>query len=68
MADGILKSYRILDLTNEKGALCGKMLADLGADVIKIEPPEGDSSRRRGPFSFVKSLSISNQRLGGIFS
>jgi crotonobetainyl-CoA:carnitine CoA-transferase CaiB-like acyl-CoA transferase len=50
MDDGILKSYRVLDLTNEKGALCGKMLADMGADVIKIEPPEGDPSRRIGPF------------------
>lgn len=50
MDDGILKSYRVLDLTNEKGALCGKMLADMGADVIKIEPPEGDPSRRLGPF------------------
>jgi crotonobetainyl-CoA:carnitine CoA-transferase CaiB-like acyl-CoA transferase len=31
-------------------AFAGKLLADLGADVIKIEPPEGDLIRRRGPF------------------
>ncbi|MBI4234007.1 MAG: CoA transferase [Chloroflexi bacterium] len=31
-------------------AFCSKILADLGADVIKVEPPEGDASRRRGPF------------------
>ena len=39
-----------LDLTDEKGFLCGKILADLGADVIKIERPGGDPSRRIGPF------------------
>ena len=45
-----LSGYRALDLTDEKGFLCGKILADLGADVIKIEPPGGDSSRNLGPF------------------
>src|SRR5690349_6125487 len=30
--------------------MAGKVLADLGATVVKIEPPEGDSARRRGPF------------------
>jgi crotonobetainyl-CoA:carnitine CoA-transferase CaiB-like acyl-CoA transferase len=39
-----------LDLTDEKGSLCGKILGDLGADVIKIEKPGGDNSRRIGPF------------------
>ncbi len=47
---GILGSYRVLDLTDAKGFLCGKILADLGADVIKIEKPGGDSSRNLGPF------------------
>jgi len=46
----LLQAYRVLDLTNYRGLLCGKILADLGADVIKIEPPEGDASRRIGPF------------------
>ena len=32
------------------GAMCGKAFADLGADVLKIEPPEGDPARRMGPF------------------
>ena len=47
---GMLGPYRVLDLTDEKGLLCGKILGDLGADVIKIEPPGGDPSRNIGPF------------------
>ena len=45
-----LSGYRALDLTDEKGLLCGKILADLGVDVIKIEKPCGDPSRNKGPF------------------
>ncbi|MDD5039294.1 MAG: CoA transferase, partial [Dehalococcoidales bacterium] len=48
--EGMLSQYRVLDLTDEKGWLCGKMLGDLGADVIKIEPPAGDPGRNIGPF------------------
>lgn len=47
---GMLEPYRVLDLTDEKGPLCGRLLADLGADVIKVEPPGGDPARRIGPF------------------
>ncbi|MDD5288564.1 MAG: CoA transferase [Dehalococcoidales bacterium] len=47
---GLLSPYRVLDLTDEKGLLCGKLLGDLGADIIKIEPPGGDPSRNIGPF------------------
>jgi len=46
----MLNNYRVLDLTDEKGFLCGKILGDLGADVIKIEKPAGDAARQRGPF------------------
>ncbi len=46
----MLSPYRALDLTDGKGFLCGKVLGDLGADVIKIEPPGGDPSRNVGPF------------------
>ena len=48
--DGMLSSYRVLDLTDEKGLLCGKLLGDLGADVIKVERPGGDPARSQGPF------------------
>src|SRR4249919_53290 len=47
---GLLSPYRVLDLSNELGFLCGKILGDLGADVIKIEPPGGEPARRLGPF------------------
>src|SRR5216684_2195321 len=46
----MLSPYRVLDLTTERGLLCGQMLADMGADVIKIEPPGGSSGRQIGPF------------------
>jgi benzylsuccinate CoA-transferase BbsE subunit len=49
-SEGLLSPYRVLDLTNERGFLCGKLLGDLGADVIKIEKPGGDPSRAIGPF------------------
>ena len=47
---GPLEGYRVLDLADEKGAACAKMLADLGADVVKVEPFEGDATRRVPPF------------------
>lgn len=47
---GMLTPYQALDLADEKGILCGKILGDLGADVIKIEKPGGDPARRLGPF------------------
>lgn len=46
----MLHGCRALDLTNARAFLCGKMLADLGFDVIKVEPPGGDVSRDQGPF------------------
>jgi len=46
----MLKGFKVLDLTDETGYLCGKILAELGADVVKIEKPDGDAGRKRGPF------------------
>jgi crotonobetainyl-CoA:carnitine CoA-transferase CaiB-like acyl-CoA transferase len=46
----MLEGYRVLDLTDEKGCLCARILGDLGADVIKVEKHSGDPSRRIGPF------------------
>lgn len=50
--EGMLSGYRVLDLTDSKGFLCGRALADLGADVIKIEKPGGDPARSIGPFYY----------------
>ena len=51
MADGALSDLTVLELSRGIAvAFCGKALADLGADVIKAEPLEGDRSRRQGPF------------------
>ncbi|MFC2069876.1 CaiB/BaiF CoA transferase family protein [Chloroflexota bacterium] len=46
----MLSNCRALDLTDNNGFLCGKILGDLGADVIKIERPGGDPSRSTGAF------------------
>ena len=46
----LLGPLRVLDLTRENGFLCGKVLADLGCDVLKIEEPGGDPGRLQGPF------------------
>ena len=46
-----LEGIRVLDLCGPEGQLCGRLLADLGADVVKVEPPGGDAGRRLGPFA-----------------
>jgi len=50
MHNGPITGYRALDLTDEIGFLCGKILADLGVDVIKVEKPGGDPARNIPPF------------------
>ncbi len=47
---GALEGVRVLDLAGPIGVYCGKLWADLGADVIKVEPPGGDHMRSLGPF------------------
>ncbi|MCS7003325.1 MAG: CoA transferase, partial [Dehalococcoidia bacterium] len=46
----IYAGLRVLDLTGPEGAYAGKLFAELGADVLKIEPPSGDPGRQVGPF------------------
>jgi CoA-transferase family III len=55
---GAFAGVRVLeDAALVAGPFCGKLLADLGADVVKLEPPSGDPARRIGPFSPGKSES-----------
>jgi crotonobetainyl-CoA:carnitine CoA-transferase CaiB-like acyl-CoA transferase len=47
----LLTGYRVLDLSSSMGSFCGKVLRDLGMEVIKIEPPGGDPGRLEPPFA-----------------
>ena len=47
---GPLADVRVLELAGEIGVYAGRILAELGADVIRVEPPGGSPVRRRGPF------------------
>jgi benzylsuccinate CoA-transferase BbsE subunit/naphthyl-2-methylsuccinate CoA transferase subunit len=49
MAEGALTGVRVVDLTDERAIYAAKLLADLGADVVRPEPAGGDPLRRRGP-------------------
>ena len=48
--EGALTGLRVLDLTGRQGGYCGLLLANLGAEVVLVEPPGGDPLRREGPF------------------
>jgi crotonobetainyl-CoA:carnitine CoA-transferase CaiB-like acyl-CoA transferase len=45
-SEALLAGLRVVDMADEKGETCGRFLADLGADVIRVEPPGGAGSRR----------------------
>ena len=45
----MLSTYRVLDLTDDRGEIGGMILADLGADVIRVEPRAGSAARRCEP-------------------
>ena len=47
----MLETYRVVDLTDERGNMAAFILAGLGADVVLVEPPDGSGARRRGPFA-----------------
>ena len=53
---GALSGRRVLELADETGVYCGKLLADMGADVLKIEPPGGDATRTLPPLHRDQSL------------
>jgi crotonobetainyl-CoA:carnitine CoA-transferase CaiB-like acyl-CoA transferase len=46
-----LTGYRVVDLADEKGELAGRILADFGAEVVRVEPPQGARSRCLPPFA-----------------
>ncbi|MEY9212426.1 CoA transferase [Thermobifida halotolerans] len=45
----MLEHIRVLDLTDERGLLCGRLLADVGADVVQVEPLDGSTARSAPP-------------------
>jgi len=69
----LLSGVRVLDLCDEAGALAGKILADLGADVIALEPPGGSPLRRPpwlagapGPERSLAWLALQTSKRGGV--
>ena len=59
-----LAGIRVIDHADENGELCGRLLADLGAEVIRVEPPGGAASRRLPPFTATTSLYFTVRNLG----
>ncbi|CAN5201974.1 hypothetical protein BH09ACT6_BH09ACT6_04920 [soil metagenome] len=49
-SEGFLSGIRVIELADELGEFCGRVLAGLGAEVIKVEPPAGEITRSYGPF------------------
>ncbi len=47
---GMLAGLRVIEIADERAEYTGLLLAGLGAEVVKIEPPEGNATRRIGPF------------------
>src|ERR1041385_2941491 len=64
MTGEFLKGFRALDLTDLSGQLCGPVLADLGMEFIKIEPPGGCPARNMAPFI----PSADGKRLSTVFA
>lgn len=54
----MLEPYRVLDFTDERGELGPMLLGDLGADVVRVEPPEGTPARRAAPLTGESSQSL----------
>src|SRR5204863_10194245 len=63
---GILGGVRVIDRTTEiAGPYCTKLLADAGADVVKVEPPDGDPLRREGSGGLFEFLNTSKRSITG---
>ncbi len=58
MAEGPLSGVRVIDLTDERGIYGAKLLADMGAGVVRPEPPDGDALRTRGPHLGTEGASL----------
>src|SRR6478672_9416255 len=59
-----LSGLRVVDCTVERGELAGRLLGDLGADVIKVEPPGGSPARRTAPVRRGVSLAFALRNAG----
>ena len=59
-----LEGLRVVDLTVINGELCPRLLCDLGAEVIKVEPPEGSPARHYAPVRKGISLSFAVNNAG----
>ncbi|WP_110207560.1 CoA transferase [Nocardioides daejeonensis] len=58
MPSGLLEHLRVLDLTDERGLLCGRLFADLGADVVQVEPLGGSTARQAPPVAEQTGVSL----------
>jgi crotonobetainyl-CoA:carnitine CoA-transferase CaiB-like acyl-CoA transferase len=59
-----LSGLRVVDMAEGRGEMCGRFLADLGADVIRVEPPGGAASRAQAPLHEGVSLRFATQNAG----
>ena len=59
-----LAGLRVIDMAEGRGEMCGRYLADLGADVIRVEPPGGAASRGAAPLHEGVSLSFALNNAG----
>ncbi len=50
---GMLEGVRVIEIADERAEYAGLLMSGLGAEVIKIEPPEGNATRRIGPFWMI---------------
>jgi crotonobetainyl-CoA:carnitine CoA-transferase CaiB-like acyl-CoA transferase len=60
----LLAGIRVVDLTVDRGELCGRLLADLGAEVIRVEPPSGSAGRALPPLHEGVSLAFAVRNAG----